>query len=74
MERLNKKKIELKKEHVIELEKQPENGMGYHVVDILLKDGSMLKNRIILNCQYLQLDLEESINVNNIISIIVKRK
>jgi len=74
MESLRNKKIELKKEQVIELEKQPESGMGYHIVDILLKDGSLLENKIILNCQYLQLDMEESINVDNIISIIVKRK
>lgn len=39
----------------------PENGMGYHIVDVILKNNDLkLKDRIILNCTYLLLEENEN--------------
>jgi len=61
-----KKKIELKKEQVNILIKLPESGMGYQIVDITLKDGKQLRNRIVLNSQFLLLEDDESIDPDGI--------
>ncbi len=66
MENSIKKKIELKKEHVNILVKLPESGMGYQLVDITLKDGKQLRNRIVLNSQFLLLEDDESIDPDGI--------
>ena len=36
--------------------------MGYQVVDLVLKSGELLKDRIVLNATYLRLDEEEYID------------
>ncbi|MBI4826147.1 MAG: hypothetical protein HY807_06960 [Nitrospirae bacterium] len=40
----------------------PESGMGFQIVDIMLKDGQQLKNRIVLNSQLLMLEDYENID------------
>lgn len=50
-------------EYLIE---QPENGMGYQIIDIHLKNGVVLKNRIVLNSTYLRLDVNERITNDDI--------
>jgi hypothetical protein len=47
----------------------PESGMGYHNVDITLKDGKILTSRKIINGTYLILNPDESIDVDNIESL-----
>lgn len=60
------KKIQLKEEHVQYLVKQPESGMGYQIVDIILKNGQLLKKRTILNANLLIVGREEKIDPNYI--------
>lgn len=57
----SKNKIELKEKHIKYLLDQPESGMGYQIVDITLKDGQQLNNRIVLNSQFLMLENKENI-------------
>lgn len=47
-----------------------ESGMGYHKVDVYLKNGRIIKNQIILNCSVLKLDKAiKKIKKNEIINI-----
>lgn len=57
-----RKNIELKEEDVQYLSELPESGMGYQIVDITLKDGQQLKNRIVVNSQFLLLKDDENID------------
>lgn len=47
--------LRLSEEYSSYLENQPEQGMGYQLVDIKLKNGSQLYHRIVLNSMYLKL-------------------
>lgn len=47
----------------------PEKGMGYHVVDVLLKNGEVLKNKIVLNSSILQLNANEVIEEEEIAAL-----
>jgi hypothetical protein len=69
-----KKKIRLMEEHVKVLSELPESGMGYQIVDIFLKDGKRLKNRIVLNSEFIIVDDNESIDPDTIEKVeLVKR-
>lgn len=67
-------KIKLLQKHINILENLPEQGMGYQIVDITLKDGKILKERIVINSTYLQLEENEKINPNEIEEIILHKK
>jgi hypothetical protein len=67
-----KKKIKLKEEHIQYLAALPESGMGYQIVDILLTNGQLLKNRIVLNSELLISDDIESIDPFSIEKIEIK--
>lgn len=56
--------------HLIEL---PETGMGYHLVDVELKDGAILKKKAIINSSFIQLDKGEKLNLNEIKKIRMHR-
>lgn len=58
-----KQKILLSDKFTKQLINTPETGMGYHKVDIYLKNGDVLKNKIVLNCSILT--LENTIMLNN---------
>ncbi|MCC6700657.1 MAG: hypothetical protein IT221_03990 [Fluviicola sp.] len=51
---------------------QPETGMGYHLVEIELKDGTVLKDRIILNSEYIKLQSIDEIFLDEIKRIEIK--
>ena len=59
-------KIRLIQKHIRYLTSLPEQGMGYQVVDIKLRNGTILKNRIVLNSSLLQLENGENIDPNEI--------
>jgi hypothetical protein len=61
--------VELPENVKVMLNEFPESGMGYHNVDIILKDGKILKFRKIINGTYLLLNPTESIDVDNIESL-----
>lgn len=62
-------KIKLLSEQIKKLETLPEQGMGYQIVDIKLKSGKELKNRVVLNSSYLLLHDDERLNSNEIIDV-----
>lgn len=66
--------LELSKKYSDYLSKLPENGMGYQIVDIILKDGKELKKRIIFNCSYLKLMDNEILKTSDIKKIRLTEK
>ena len=66
-----KQKILLSDKFTKQLINTPETGMGYHKVDIYLKNGDVLKNKIVLNCSILTLENTIMLNNNEIEQIIV---
>lgn len=48
------------------LSHQPENGMGYHIVDLILKNGNIIKGKIVINCMYLKLDYHEELKIDDV--------
>lgn len=57
-------KIKLLSNHIEYLESFPEQGMGYQIVDIILKDGRTLSELLVFNSTYLK--SEEQINPEDI--------
>jgi len=53
------------------IEGLPETGMGYHIVDIILKNGRILRNRKIINSSILLTNPEESIHPDEIEDIVM---
>ena len=52
----------------------PEQGMGFQIVDVELKNGNLLNNRIIFNSTFLKLKENENIKNKDIKSIVLKYK
>lgn len=65
------KKVELEQEHIDFLTKYPEHGMGYQIVEVMLLDGRLLKQRIVLNSTHLLLEEGEEINTKDICSVVI---
>ena len=68
------KRIRLKEEHTKYLLELPENGMGYQIVDITLRNGQRLKKRIVLNSQFLLLEDSENIDSNFIEKVELRKR
>lgn len=66
-------KLKLKEEYIDYLSTQPEQGMGYQIVDITLKNGQVLNDRIVLNSSYLKLNESEQISLDDIVKIEIKK-
>lgn len=66
-----KNQIELPEELTKQLINLPESGMGYHVVDLILKNDRILSGRKVLNCKYLILHPDESIDTNEIEDLVI---
>ncbi|HUT28236.1 MAG TPA: hypothetical protein VMX13_00480 [Sedimentisphaerales bacterium] len=64
-----KLKINLLQKQVDILKNLPEQGMGYQVVDITLKNGMTLNGKVVLNSMYLQIEDNEKIDPNEIEAI-----
>ena len=62
-------KIHLTPEQIRFLSKLPEQGMGYQIVDVDLRGGNTLFERVVLNSEYLRLDDDEVIDPSEIVSI-----
>lgn len=64
-----KKEMQLPEDIVNQLIKLPESGMGFQVVDFMLKDGTILKNMTVLNSSVVL--IEENIKnlINDIVSV-----
>lgn len=71
--KLMENSIKLTNKHIELLEKLPEQGMGYQIVDITLKNGQILKDRVVLNSTYLKLIDYEKIDVDEIDTITLRK-
>lgn len=60
------KKVKLPEKLQKYLQKQPEDGMGYHKVGLVVKKGEILKDRTILNGEDLLLKEGETIETKDI--------
>lgn len=65
----NKVRINLPKKFSDLLENLPEQGMGYQIVDIFLKNGKSLTKKIVLNSSILELEKGEEIKAKDIDTI-----
>ena len=70
----NKSQLKLSNKFSNYLVDLPEQGMGFQIVDIELKNGNLLKDRVILNSMYLKLIENEIIENKDIKSIRIKTK
>ena len=69
----NPNQLKLPESFIFYLENIPETGMGYQIVDIIMLDGKILTDRIILNSTYIKkLNEEEKIEMEKIKEIKVK--
>ena len=69
--KINMSKVQhLPQKFIDKLEKEPEDGMGYHIVDVHLESGVVLIDRTILNSKYLLLLPDEEIKTEEIINIV----
>lgn len=59
-------KVELPESLINKLIELPEQGMGYQLVKIVMQNGVILKNRIVLNSTFLLLEENEKINIEEI--------
>jgi len=55
------RKVHLGEEQIAKLMSLPETGMGYHLVDLYMKDGTRRRDRIVLNSEFLVLNNDETI-------------
>lgn len=58
--------VELPENFMIMLDNLPENGMGYQIVNIVLDDGRILRDRIVYNSTFLKLGEGENIKTEQI--------
>lgn len=66
-------KLQLNQDHIEFLSHLPEQGMGYQIVDLTLKNGEVLKKKIVMNCTLLQLDEQEQLDADDIDKIELHR-
>lgn len=53
------------------VQKIPEDGMGYHVLDIELESGKILRQRMVINSELLLLESFEEIKESQIKSVLI---
>ena len=61
-----KRKVQLPEQLIKKLSNLPEQGMGYQVVRITLKNGIILNDRRVLNSSFLLMDENENITTDQI--------
>jgi len=66
--------IPLTNAQIEQLEKWPENGMGYQIADLTLKDGTVLRNVPIMNCCEALLIRDSGITAQDITSFELSKK
>lgn len=66
-------KLKLNKYWTEKLLKYPETGMGYQMVDVILKSGSAIRNVVVLNAEYLDLpDQYKDLKVKEVKNLIIR--
>ena len=62
-----KTRIKITNDHLLQsLSEQPESGMGYQLVKVILKTGKVLHQHKVLNSEILMLEENETITVRDI--------
>lgn len=61
--------MRLSKKWVNKLSALPESGMGYHIIDVHLKNGVIVKKIIVANCEMLMSQSNLSFSENDIQNI-----
>lgn len=56
----------LPEKFIVELEKLPESGMGYQIVNIKFTNGSTLNNVVVLNSEIIKVEDDTIIDVEKI--------
>ena len=69
-----KNKLELSKKDSVYLSALPEQGMGYQIVIITLRNGQILNQRIVVNSTYLLLNEDELLQIEDIVSVKIDDK
>ena len=69
-----KNKLELSKNDSDYLLALPEQGMGYQIVMITLRNGQILNQRIVVNSTYLLLNEDELLQIEDIVSVKIDDK
>ncbi len=69
MEASDNKYVHLPEMLIAKLVELPESGMGYQRVAVTLSDGRVLRNRIVLNAQLLQLEKGEHLKGADIVGV-----
>ncbi len=59
--------IQLPENIVKHLSNLPEQGMGYQIVNVILKNGRKLKRKVVLNSSILKVDKKEKISSEDIL-------
>ncbi|HRI61825.1 MAG TPA: hypothetical protein PK228_18935 [Saprospiraceae bacterium] len=65
----NKIKMKLSDNQIAFLSNLPEQGMGYQIVDVILKSGKILKKKMVFNSTFLQIEKGELTKPNEIAKI-----
>lgn len=68
---LLKSEIKLPETLQKELETIPETGMGYHLINVILKNGRIVRDLVVMNSSILLMDSENELNVDDIEDIFV---
>ncbi len=68
-----KQKIRLTDNFIKQLINTPENGMGFHNVDLHLKNGEVMKNKVVLNCSILTLEKTIKLDIDDIEQIVISK-
>lgn len=66
---MNFKKVILQDQFSTYLQTQPRQGKDIQIVDIYFKDGNILKERVVSYHVYLQANIGEKINIDDIIEL-----
>ena len=62
-------KVKLPQKHIDILADLPEQGMGYQIVNVTLKNGTILSDRRVVNSTYLLLMENEIIKTSDILNV-----
>lgn len=62
--------VELPESIKLKISTLPESGMGYHILDVKLKDGTLLNGRTIINSSKLVLNPDENLDTSEIEDVI----
>ena len=63
---MGNKKVQLLDNQIAKLMTWPETGMGYQLVDLVMRDGSIVRNRVVFNSELLALEPGEVISPEEI--------